>query len=91
MNYSAFWYVSTAFSLRHMEQNITDLKKIEEEMKEKVSGVNSQKVAIVKAFVDSIKVNKVWFIWGFSRSSLRSSLTRVTTPFTLLCLAFVCS
>lgn len=73
MNYSAFLYVSTAFSLRHMEQNITDLKKIEEETKEKVSRVCSQKVAIAKAFVDSIKVNKLWFKRGFSWGSLRLS------------------
>lgn len=56
-----------------MEQNITDLKKIEEETKEKVLRVYSQKVAIAKAFVDSIKVNKLWFIRGFSWGSLRSS------------------
>lgn len=82
-------YVSTPFSLRQMEQNITDLKKIEEETKEKVSGVNSQKVAVVKAFVDSIKVNKLWFIRRFSWSSLRSSSTWLTTPFTFLCESLV--
>lgn len=43
-----------------MEQNVTDLKKIEEETKEKVSAVNSQKVAIVKAFIASLKVNELW-------------------------------
>uniref|UniRef100_H3DCC8 Structural maintenance of chromosomes protein 5 n=1 Tax=Tetraodon nigroviridis TaxID=99883 RepID=H3DCC8_TETNG len=43
-------------SLRQMEQNITDLKKIEEETKGKVSEVNSQKVAMVKVFIDSIKL-----------------------------------
>lgn len=57
----AFLYVSTLFSLRQMEQNITDLKKLEEETKGKVSEVNSQKVAMVKVFIDSIKVNKRWF------------------------------
>lgn len=89
INCSAFLYVSTPFSLRQMEQNITDLKKIEEETKEKVSGVNSQKVAVVKAFVDSIKVNKLWFIRRFSWSSLRSSSTWLTTPFTFLCESLV--
>lgn len=56
-----------------MEQNITDLKKIEKETKEKVSKVNSQKVDMVKTFVDSITVNKFWFISRFSWSSLWSS------------------
>lgn len=65
-----------------MEQNIIDLKKIEEETKEKVSAVNSQKVAMVKTFVDSIKVKKLGFIRRFSWSSSRSSW--VTTPFTFL-------
>lgn len=44
-----------------MEQNVTDLKKIEQETKEKVSEVNSQRVAILKAFIASIKVNEVLF------------------------------
>ena len=42
-----------------MEQNITDLKRIEEETKEKVSRVNCQKVALVKALVESVKVSKL--------------------------------
>uniref|UniRef100_A0A674MAU8 Structural maintenance of chromosomes protein 5 n=1 Tax=Takifugu rubripes TaxID=31033 RepID=A0A674MAU8_TAKRU len=53
-------------SLRQMEQNVTDLKKIEEETKEKVSAVNSQKVTIVKAFIASIKVNELWSIRFFT-------------------------
>lgn len=73
MNCSAFLYVSTPLSLRQMEQNVTDLKKIEEATKEKVSRVNSQKVAVVKALVDSIKVNKLWFMRRLSWSSSRSS------------------
>lgn len=56
-----------------MEQNVNDLKKIEQETKEKVSAVNSQKVAIVKAFIASIKVNKVLFIRYFTFSAVRSS------------------
>lgn len=65
-------FFPTPFSLRHMEQNITDLKKIEKETKEKVSQVNSQKVDMVKTFVDLITVNRLWFISCFSWRSLRS-------------------
>lgn len=65
-----------------MEQNITDLKKIEEETKEKVSAVNCQKVSMVKTFVDSIKVNKLGFLRRLSWSS--SSSSWLTTPFTFL-------
>lgn len=57
-------YISTPFSLRQMEQNVTDLTKIGEETKEKVSAVNSQKVTIVKAFIASLKVNN-WCSIGF--------------------------
>lgn len=39
-----------------MEQNVIDLKKIEEETKEKIANVNSQKVAIVSEFMAQIKV-----------------------------------
>lgn len=72
MNCSIFLYIST-FSLRQMEQNVTDLKKLEQETKEKVSAINSQRVAIVKAFIASIKVNKVVFIRYFTFSAVRSS------------------
>uniref|UniRef100_A0A3Q0QUZ2 Structural maintenance of chromosomes protein 5 n=1 Tax=Amphilophus citrinellus TaxID=61819 RepID=A0A3Q0QUZ2_AMPCI len=44
-------------SLKQMEQNIIDLKKIELETKEKIAAVNSQKVAIVTAFMAQMKVN----------------------------------
>lgn len=60
--------ISTPFSLRQMEQNVTDLKKIEEETKEKVSAVNSQKVTIVKAFIASLKVNELCSIRFFTSS-----------------------
>ncbi|XP_030589592.1 structural maintenance of chromosomes protein 5 [Archocentrus centrarchus] len=43
-------------SLKQMEQNIIDLKKIELETKEKIAAVNSQKVAIVTAFMAQMKL-----------------------------------
>lgn len=49
-------YPSPVFSLRQMEQNVIDLKKIEEETKEKIANVNSQKVVIVSAFTGQMKV-----------------------------------
>lgn len=56
-------------------QNSTNLKEIEEETKEKVAAVNSEKVTITKAFIASIKVGKRW---------LASPQTRTTAPFTFL-------
>ena len=47
---------SHVFSLRQMEQNVIDLRKIEEETKEKIAAVNSQKVSIVSAFMAQMKV-----------------------------------
>lgn len=44
------------FSLRHMEQNVIDLNRIEAETKEKIAAVNSQKVVIVTAFMAQMKV-----------------------------------
>lgn len=44
------------FSLRQMEQNVIDLQKIEEETKVKIAAVNSQKVALVAAFITQMKV-----------------------------------
>ncbi|KAM9350593.1 structural maintenance of chromosomes protein 5 [Symphorus nematophorus] len=43
-------------SLRQMEQNVINLKEIEEETKEKIAAVNSQKVAIVTAFMVQMKL-----------------------------------
>ncbi|XP_047426847.1 structural maintenance of chromosomes protein 5 [Mugil cephalus] len=43
-------------SLRHMEQNVIDLNRIEAETKEKIASVNSQKVTIVTAFMAQIKL-----------------------------------
>ncbi|KAM9751721.1 structural maintenance of chromosomes protein 5 [Menidia menidia] len=43
-------------SLKQMEQNVIDLKKVEEETKEKIAAVNSQKVAIVAAFMAQMKL-----------------------------------
>lgn len=43
-------------SLRQMEQSVIDLQKIEEETKEKVAAVNTQKVSIVAAFMAQMKV-----------------------------------
>ncbi|XP_041801701.1 structural maintenance of chromosomes protein 5 [Chelmon rostratus] len=43
-------------SLRQMERSVVDLQKIEEETKEKIAIVNSQKVIIVKAFVAQMKL-----------------------------------
>eukprot|EP00064_Thunnus_orientalis_P001859 superscaffoldBa00000128_g1862 len=43
-------------SLRQMEQSGIDLKKIEEETKEKIAAVNSQKVSIVAAFMAQMKL-----------------------------------
>lgn len=42
-----------------MEQSVIDLKKIEEETKEKIEAVNFQKVTIVKAFMAQMKVWKM--------------------------------
>lgn len=44
------------FSLRQMEQSVIDVQKIEEETKEKIAAVNSQKVTIVTAFIAQMKV-----------------------------------
>lgn len=44
------------FSLRQMEQSRIDLKKIEEETKEKIKAVNSDKVSIVAVFMSQMKV-----------------------------------
>ncbi|XP_013875182.1 structural maintenance of chromosomes protein 5 [Austrofundulus limnaeus] len=43
-------------SLRQMENNVIDLKKIEEETKEKVQVVNFQKTTIVTAFIAQMKL-----------------------------------
>lgn len=74
-----------------MEQNVTDLKKIEEETKEKVSAVNSQKVTIVKAFIASIKVNKLWSIRFLGRSPLPWSPLPFHILFVKRRLSLVCS
>lgn len=39
-----------------MEQSVIDLKKVEEETKEKIAAVNSQKVSTVAAFTAQMKV-----------------------------------
>lgn len=39
-----------------MEQSVIDLKTIEEQTKEKIAAVNSQKVTIVTAFMAQMKV-----------------------------------
>ncbi|XP_029362080.1 structural maintenance of chromosomes protein 5 isoform X2 [Echeneis naucrates] len=43
-------------SLRQMEQSVIDLKKIEEETKQKIASVNSQKVSIVSNFMAQMKL-----------------------------------
>ncbi|XP_031142568.1 structural maintenance of chromosomes protein 5 [Sander lucioperca] len=43
-------------SLKQMEQSVIDLQKIEEETKEKIAAVNSQKVSIVTAFMTQMKL-----------------------------------
>uniref|UniRef100_A0A665U869 Structural maintenance of chromosomes protein 5 n=1 Tax=Echeneis naucrates TaxID=173247 RepID=A0A665U869_ECHNA len=43
-------------SLRQMEQSVIDLKKIEEETKQKIASVNSQKVSILRAKLTMEKV-----------------------------------
>ncbi|XP_029291265.1 LOW QUALITY PROTEIN: structural maintenance of chromosomes protein 5 [Cottoperca gobio] len=43
-------------SLKQMEQSVIDLQKIEEETKEKIAAVNSQKVTIVAAFIAQMKL-----------------------------------
>lgn len=48
-------------SLRQMEQSVIDLKKIEEETKEKIAAVNYQKVTIVTAFMAQMKVRINYF------------------------------
>lgn len=49
-------HFSHVFSLRQMEHSVIDLKKIEEETKEKIANVNAQKVAIVVQFMAQMKV-----------------------------------
>uniref|UniRef100_A0A669CV86 Structural maintenance of chromosomes protein 5 n=1 Tax=Oreochromis niloticus TaxID=8128 RepID=A0A669CV86_ORENI len=44
-------------SLKQMEQNIIDLKKIEEETKEKIAAVNAEKVTILRAKLTMEKVH----------------------------------
>lgn len=39
-----------------MENNVIDLKKVEAETAEKIAGVITQKVNIVAAFIDQMKV-----------------------------------
>uniref|UniRef100_A0A673CPA9 Structural maintenance of chromosomes protein 5 n=1 Tax=Sphaeramia orbicularis TaxID=375764 RepID=A0A673CPA9_9TELE len=46
-------------SLKQMENSTIDMKKIEEETREKITNVNSQKVAIVGAFMAQMKVAKL--------------------------------
>ncbi|XP_051807111.1 structural maintenance of chromosomes protein 5 [Acanthochromis polyacanthus] len=43
-------------SLKQMEHNVIDLKKVEEETKEKIAAVNSQKVTIVTEFMAQMKL-----------------------------------
>uniref|UniRef100_A0A8C5HIL4 Structural maintenance of chromosomes protein 5 n=1 Tax=Gouania willdenowi TaxID=441366 RepID=A0A8C5HIL4_GOUWI len=43
-------------SLKQMEQNVIDMKKVEEDTKKKVDAVHSQKVAIVTALMAQMKV-----------------------------------
>ncbi|XP_076596098.1 structural maintenance of chromosomes protein 5 [Chaetodon auriga] len=43
-------------SLRQMERSVVDLQKIEQDTKEKIAAVNSQKVNIVKVFVAQMKL-----------------------------------
>ncbi|KAF1390559.1 hypothetical protein PFLUV_G00059300 [Perca fluviatilis] len=43
-------------SLRQMEQSVIDLQKIEEETKEKIAAVNSQKVSTVTVFMSQMKL-----------------------------------
>ncbi|XP_078111017.1 structural maintenance of chromosomes protein 5 [Sander vitreus] len=43
-------------SLKQMEQSVIDLQKIEEETKEKIAAVNSQKVSIVTVFMTQMKL-----------------------------------
>ncbi|XP_045912329.1 structural maintenance of chromosomes protein 5 [Micropterus dolomieu] len=43
-------------SLRQMEQSVIDLRMIEEDTKEKIAAVNSQKVSIVAAFIAQMKL-----------------------------------
>ncbi|MEQ2303414.1 Structural maintenance of chromosomes protein 5 [Ameca splendens] len=43
-------------SLKQMEQNVIDLKKVEEETKEKIKAVNFQKVTIATAIVTQMKL-----------------------------------
>lgn len=45
-----------SFSLRQMENNAIDLKKVEAETAEKIAAVNSQKVTIVATFIAQMKV-----------------------------------
>ncbi|XP_034028187.1 structural maintenance of chromosomes protein 5 [Thalassophryne amazonica] len=43
-------------SLRQMEQNVINLDEIEEDAKRKITAVNSQKLAIIKAFMTEMKL-----------------------------------
>uniref|UniRef100_A0A3P8ULN2 Structural maintenance of chromosomes protein 5 n=1 Tax=Cynoglossus semilaevis TaxID=244447 RepID=A0A3P8ULN2_CYNSE len=43
-------------SVRQMEQNVIDLAKIEEETREKIANVNSQKVSVVAEFMAQMKL-----------------------------------
>lgn len=68
---SVFLCVFTPLSLRQMEQNRIDLKKIEEETKGKVAAVNSQKVTIVKDIVASTKVSRRCYFLQFTLQQLQ--------------------
>lgn len=50
-----------SFSLRQMENNAIDLKKVEAETAEKIAAVNLQKVAVVAAFIAQMKVRVAAF------------------------------
>lgn len=58
-------------SLRQMENNVIDLKKIEEETKEKVKAVNFQKTTIVAAFMAQMKVWQINLNQNVSMNPLR--------------------
>lgn len=50
------FFFSSCVSVRQMEQNVIDLAKIEEETREKIANVNSQKVSVVAEFMAQMKV-----------------------------------
>lgn len=50
-----------SFSLRQMENNGIDLKKVEAETAKKIAAVNSQKVTIVASFIAQMKVRVATF------------------------------